>query len=307
MALHVTRWFRKHPIAGFLLLAFAITYLIGVPVAMAGWAWAPTEPLVLRNYLPRVLVVYGPGLAAILMASMTYGRTGAAALLRRLVPRPSDLAWALVVMLVGAVSSGLALANAGVPAAHFAQAIDAAGTLLAWHFALQMLVVAAGEEMGWRGWLLPRLLERTSRLRAAVIVGAVWGLWHGPLLLSGLRTSLLFLLSVLGLSLLFTWIWSRTGERLFVVIVAHATVNAPLFFWEELARQQNWSGQSAPAAWLALESMYALVGCGSVLLARHWWHQRIAPAMLVTNGETDRSEGLNTGSMRPLGPPPSLD
>lgn len=277
----MTRWFGKHPIAGFLLLTFAISYLVGLPFAMAYLAWAPAEPLLLRTYLPRVLVTYGPGLAAILMASITYGRTGAAALLRRLVPRPADVPWVLAIVLIGAISCFLALANAGVPVAHFAEAIDSAGALLVGHCVLQILVVAVGEEIGWRGWLLPRLLERTSRLRATVIVGAVWGLWHGPLLLSGLRTGVLFLLSTLGLSFLFTWTWSHRGERLFVVIVAHATVNAPLFFWDELAKQQGWSGQSAPSAWLALEAMYALAGCGLVLLTRDWWFQRAAPVVLV--------------------------
>jgi hypothetical protein len=61
-----------------------------------------------------------------------------------------------------------------------------------------------------------------------MIVAAVWGCWHVFILLSGLRTAAAFLFGVFGLSFLFTALWQRVEGNIFVLAVAHASVNAPL-------------------------------------------------------------------------------
>ena len=269
----VTRWIGGHPIAGFLLLTFGFSYVIGFPALIAYSAWAPPQPPVLRMYISRVLVVYGPGVAAILLSLLAQGLPGAIDLVSRLVPRRSDVPWAVAILLVGAVSSGLALTLSGVPFVQLTGAMRSSGVLFLTHFLLQILIVSIGEELGWRGWLLPRLLERQTRLRASLLVATAWGLWHGPLLLSGAQPTALFLLAVLGLSFLYTWIWTHAGERLFLVVLAHATVNAPIFFWEELAASRPNAGAGL-SAWYAIEVMYGLAGCGLVLVTRKWWLQR---------------------------------
>lgn len=62
------------------------------------------------------------------------------------------------------------------------------------------------------------------------MTASVWGLWHGPLLLAAARAAAMFVLMVFGLSALLRWLWSCRRGHLFVVIVAHAIVNAPLYF-----------------------------------------------------------------------------
>jgi membrane protease YdiL (CAAX protease family) len=42
-----------------------------------------------------------------------------------------------------------------------------------------------GEELGWRGYLLPRLMERFSPRNAVLITGVIWGIWHAPMIALG--------------------------------------------------------------------------------------------------------------------------
>lgn len=46
-------------------------------------------------------------------------------------------------------------------------------------------IPALGEEYGWRGYLLDRLLSKIGSIKALTIIGAIWGLWHTPLILMG--------------------------------------------------------------------------------------------------------------------------
>jgi membrane protease YdiL (CAAX protease family) len=263
-------WVGAHPIAAFVLLAFGISYLVGGPVLVAGMTFIPPHATLVRSYLPRILVVYGPALAALLLARNA-GASGPAMLLRRLVPSRTDVGVAAVVFLTSAVAFTIAARVAGVGLPEMARVVRANPGLLAAHYALQVAVVAVGEELGWRGWLLPQLAARTSRLRAALGTGAIWGVWHAPLLLNGLSTALGFLLFVIGLSVLFTWLWAQARAGLFTVVVAHASVNAPLFFWEQVSAATRQGDERIQRAWLVLQAMCITASVVLVLARWRWW------------------------------------
>ena len=92
---------------------------------------------------------------------------------------------------------------------------------------------ALGEEIGWRGYALPRLQAGRSALGASLILGVIWALWHLPLWLTGApgRTLILyaaFVVSVIALSVILTWVYNSTGGSLLMVVLLHATQNLPL-------------------------------------------------------------------------------
>ncbi|WP_127476589.1 CPBP family intramembrane glutamic endopeptidase [Microbacterium sulfonylureivorans] len=97
-----------------------------------------------------------------------------------------------------------------------------------------------GEEVGWRGWLLPALQVRLSPLLASLIVGLVWGLWHLPLHLRGMYDADMGaglvgfatrIASSCLLAVLFTWLYNRSRGGLLVMILLHTSVNNASGYW----------------------------------------------------------------------------
>lgn len=92
-----------------------------------------------------------------------------------------------------------------------------------------------GEEGGWRGYLLPRLLERLSEARASLIIGVIWALWHLPIMAmfadwrDGVPFEIylpLYTIGVIGLSFCMTRVWLTGGGSLVPCIWLHGLVNA---------------------------------------------------------------------------------
>jgi membrane protease YdiL (CAAX protease family) len=98
---------------------------------------------------------------------------------------------------------------------------------------VQSCISALGEEIGWRGLLIPSLAKMTSFPKAALIGGVVWSIWHYPILLFadynngtpawyGLSC---FTVMVIGISYVFAWMRLKSGS-LWTGMLLHASHNA---------------------------------------------------------------------------------
>ncbi|MEG3616135.1 CPBP family intramembrane glutamic endopeptidase [Isoptericola haloaureus] len=95
------------------------------------------------------------------------------------------------------------------------------------------LVPALGEEIGWRGWLLPRLTDRYGVLVAVLLSGVIWGVWHAPLVLLGYNypdaSPLVALATMVGFctvtGAVFSWLRIRSGN-VWAPALAHGSLNA---------------------------------------------------------------------------------
>lgn len=95
---------------------------------------------------------------------------------------------------------------------------------------------AIGEEVGWRGFALPRLQTRTSPLIAAVVIGFFWATWHlflwraegSPVLVVRFWTEK-YALHILA-SLFIVWIWNRAHGSILVAGITHAAANTGMAF-----------------------------------------------------------------------------
>ena len=92
------------------------------------------------------------------------------------------------------------------------------------------------EEPGWRGYLLPALQEAYSPLTAGLLVGVVWAGWHLPLVFipGTIQHTLplgLYLLQLVELSILLTWLTNRANGSVLPAILLHAGGNALLNYY----------------------------------------------------------------------------
>jgi membrane protease YdiL (CAAX protease family) len=108
----------------------------------------------------------------------------------------------------------------------------AAWPALAW-YGLSMLVVdpgPIGEDPGWRGYALPRMLQRFNPAVASVLLGVVWAVWHLPaFLFSGMPQATLsvawFLVTVVSLTVLMSWVAVNTRGAVIPAILMHWSSN----------------------------------------------------------------------------------
>jgi membrane protease YdiL (CAAX protease family) len=218
---------RRHPIITFFVLAYALAWAIESPLVFLGDSITGTQNLVLVILASNV-----PSVVAIVLTVIVLGRGALRRLLGRLLIWRVNPLWYLVVLLgpvalVGAVVPLNALL--GGPALSLGMPLLGAAIF----FGFSVFPGSAlGEEIGWRGYVLPRLQFRMSALSASLLLAPIWALWHLPLWLQGkpFQTPTLyagFVVSAFALSVILTWVYNSTGGSLLMVVLLHATVNLP--------------------------------------------------------------------------------
>jgi CAAX protease family protein len=169
--------------------------------------------------------LFGPAIAAYVVTRATTGAAGVRAWRERLSMWRVGGVWYVVALLLPeVVSAAAALLSVALGARADLGHLPIDGLKLA------LFVTVVGEEMGWRGWLLPRLLERHSPLAASLIVGVIWAGWHLPtFLLPGTAQSQFpfpaYVLYVTALSVVFTWLYFKTRGSVFYATFLHGCVN----------------------------------------------------------------------------------
>ncbi len=95
-------------------------------------------------------------------------------------------------------------------------------------------IVTNGEEIGWRGYILPRLQARHSALVASLVVGLLWSTWHLPKFwgtgANHGRSFIWYMLFSLAASVLYTWLYNNTHGSLLLVTLFHASDNTAGMF-----------------------------------------------------------------------------
>lgn len=234
----------QHPLLSFFLMAYLFSWIMVIPFILSEWGvlsgdWRIT--FVLNPFI-------GPTLAAYIMIRITEGKDGLLRLGHRLLQWREGWVWYAFTLLV--IPAFFLLGIVVMPGA-LASFQGVSRTFLV-GYPINFIIIfflggPLGEEIGWRGFALPRLQARFGALRASLLLGVVWTFWHLPHFLTSAQRGgpntgltpffpnlLIFLLMVTALTILFTWVFNHTRGSVFMAILLHASINTlsiviPLF------------------------------------------------------------------------------
>lgn len=223
---------RQHPVVGFFVLAFGISWAFWIPIALSSQG-------ILSFQMPFFLFVlagYGPSLAGIIIAGLEKGRSGVGELLGRLLLWRVGIQWYAFVMFstaLVAVSVLLVYTLFGSKPAHI-NFLAQLGSLVS---ILPILILLGGpmpEELGWRGFALPKLLSKYNALTSSMIVGVMWGLWHLPAFwIRGAgqhgQPILWFMVGAPAVSILYTWVYVHTKGSLLIAVLYHTAFDSTIY------------------------------------------------------------------------------
>lgn len=247
----------RYPLASFFVLAFAISWIAWSPwwLGQDGLGLLPIPGSLQVIALVNPLGIFGPAAAALIVVRATESRAGVRRFWGNVTSLRFGLRWWITAL-------------AGVPSIILAGVLLLPGTLgslttdgltgvlLIYPVQLLGITFLGGglEEIGWRGFAQPKLQKKTSPLTAALLIGIVWAAWHAPLFLtqtwdtprSTFAQVLLYVVVVIGLSVIMAWVRNGSGSTL-AAVLAHASVNGSLgvlvvAFPGSLVESTNWWG-----------------------------------------------------------------
>jgi CAAX protease family protein len=234
----------RYPLTSFFVMAYAFTWIVWAPWVLGqdGVGLLPIKiGQAASGYLNAAAILAGPTLAAFIMTATTEGRSGVRRLLGRLVLWRVGIRWYLfvllgvpLIMLIGTMVYSGELPKLG--------ALGGISYLLSYLGTFALVVVLGGplfEEIGWRGFALPRMERLHGPLLASLILGVLWALWHLPEFLvpswaatsggGGLVGITLFTLTALTFTIVITWVFNNTRASLLLAILFHASIDAFTF------------------------------------------------------------------------------
>jgi CAAX protease family protein len=217
---------------GPLLTFFALTYVWSWALfGAAAWGASHTATGAAPGLAAQLFVpgAFGPAVVAILLTVRARGKQGLRALLTPILAGDVDSRWyVFAIVFMPAVKLVVAVVHRGAMGSWPRFGSEP------WYVIAAAIFIStpfqAGEEIGWRGFALPRLADRLGLARASLVLGAIWATWHLPLFFIPVTDTYrqsfpLYFLQVVALSVAAAWIWARTGGSLLVVMLMHSAVN----------------------------------------------------------------------------------
>ena len=230
--------------------------------------------------------VFAPGIVALFLTWQLEGSAALTELIRRLVRWNVGGRWYVFALgYMAAVKITVALLHRLVAGEWPRFGAEPWYLMLAATIFSTILLGQAGEELGWRGYALPRLAERFGLAGASVILGLIWAVWHLPLFfLAGADTTgqsfPLYLLQVTALSVAIAWVYRNTGGSLLLTMLLHAAINNTKDIVPSAVTMQGrvFTLDSSLAAWLTVGVLWIGAAYFLTRMSRPGGGEQVAPA-----------------------------
>ena len=224
---------RNRELLAFFGLAYGISWLVWAPL------WLPPLGVQTAAVLPyhHALGALGPIAAAFIVTACKTGWAGVRDLLRRMILWRGRLAWVAVAalgpfLLAGAAVIATSIVEGPVSLTGLGRSREFPQFSAFVFLAYNLVSFGYGEEVGWRGFALPRLQARYSALAATAVLTLGWAVWHWPLFMyrpgytsMGLGGIIGWLASLFFGGVLLTWLYNGSRRSLLVVALFHASMD----------------------------------------------------------------------------------
>lgn len=248
-------WLRAHPLLGYFLLTFGISWgAILVVAASRGFDLSPLETL--EGSGLAIAMLLGPSLSGLLLTALLDGRAG----LRRI--GASVLHWRVSPLWYGLALLTMPLTLLTVLLL-FSTFVDPAyGPGFVWPLFAVGLIAGLFEEIGWTGFVTPRLLTAHAMGGAGLMLGLIWALWHllvdfrynaGSMgIVWILEFAIVYMATLTPYRILMTWVFARTRSLLLAILMHASFTGWLMVLFPQTSLQQSllWQAVFASVLWL---------------------------------------------------------
>lgn len=238
----VSTFFRNHQILLFFILTYIITWIMWVPLIPYSHA---NVGLKIEDLPPIIAVLlfsasFGPVLSALFVSVISNGKISLIKNIKKVFNWRINWRWYLIVIFLPFIwllsSKALFVITSGGEFSN--PIIEPIGSYIGL-FLMILFIGGGNEEVGWRGFVTPRLQAKYRPMTANIIVGLFWGLWHLPLYFVTFGTNfldfskdfpgailviLVALASTILWSIVFAWVYNNT-KSIFLVMLMHSFHN----------------------------------------------------------------------------------
>jgi len=225
-------WLRKNPVPAFFLLTFALAWSL----------WLPLGLLAPENYFLSLPGAWAPTFSALILIGLSEGRSGVSKFLKKTLHWRVGLQWYLAVLFGIAVIAYLSIHVGmffGISAPDLSLPNGLPREMLIGFLPIIFIInIFVGgplaEDIGWRGYILPKMREGMTALHASLVIGVIWAIWHLPYFIFpawhsavGNIPFIWFALLTTSWSVLFAWVYVNT-ESILMPVLFHAAINTTL-------------------------------------------------------------------------------
>jgi len=232
MKTNSSNWITRHQILLFFLLTLAISWTIWIPATIAKLHGETT--VLAPEGLGGGIARWTPGLVAILLSFLVFGKIGIGKLFQAIKIWRVGLFWYIFALFFQIVIFYLGKTFDSLLGNHY-EVVSPLNSVYGSQAALMAPIVilfafpgAFAEELGWRGYVLQKLQNKLNALLSSIVVAIFWGAWHIPLLIyfgalgaNDFAGYLLAMVNFIPVAIIYTWIYNNTKGSLLLVTLFH--------------------------------------------------------------------------------------